>query len=85
MIEFEILEKAFLIIILALFIINVIVNVFFSFFYTTYELENNTIISEIENSLNGKLITSFEIKFSCNLLLNEEILVLGKWPGTSEG
>lgn len=57
----------------------------FFFFYTTYELENYTIISEIENSLNGKLITSFEIKFSCNLLLNEEILVLGKWPGTSKG
>lgn len=85
MVQSEKLEKCLLSTIIVLFFINIFLNILFSFLYTTYELENNTIISEIENSLNGKLITSFEIKFSCNLLLNEEILVLGKWPGTSEG
>ena len=38
---------------------------------------------EIKNSLNGKLIYSFELKSNCSS--EEEILSLGKWDGTEKG
>ena len=79
------MSEILILILLILCMIYIIINIIFSFLYSKYELENDTIVSEIANNLNGKLITSFEFKFSCNLIQNEETLVLGKWPGTFEG
>ena len=58
-------------------------NLIFSFLYIIYNYENNPIISEIENNLNGKLLNSIEFRKSCRG--DEEKLILGMWDGTIEG
>lgn len=60
-----------------------IVNVIFSFKYKNYEFENNKILSEINNSLNGKIIYSLTAKDSCDS--NENQLIFGEWDGSEEG
>lgn len=60
-----------------------ITNIVFGFKYEKYTLDENGIFLEIKNSLNGKLIYSFELKSNCSA--GEEILSLGKWDGTKEG
>ena len=75
--------KPFHIFYLILLIIILVLNFFFSFYYAEYNLEENEIILEIKNSLEGKLIYSFELKYECSS--GEEILSLGKWEGFKEG
>ena len=58
-------------------------NLIFSFNYIKYNFENNPIISEIENNLNGNLLNSIEFRKSCRG--DEEELILGMWDGTIEG
>ena len=73
----------FLIISIILVLVNVILNIVFSFKYAKYKLDENGIFLEIMNSLKGKLIYSFELKPYCSS--EEEILSLGKWDGLNEG
>jgi len=60
-----------------------VTNIVFYFEWTKYNYENNLIISEIEDNINGKLIESIYIRKSCNG--DEEKLTLGVWDGTREG
>ena len=60
-----------------------ITSIVFSFKYIKYDFKNNPIISEIENSLNGKPIIGLEP--SSILDSSKEKLIFGKWDGTSEG
>ena len=75
--------KNFYIFYLVLLIILFVLNIFFSSCYAKYKLEENGIILEIINSLEGKLIYSFELKNSCSS--EEEILSLGEYDGFKEG
>ena len=74
--------KPFHIFYLILLIIILVLNFFFSYYYATYKLEENGIILEIINSLEGKLIYSFELKNNCSS--EEEILTLGEYDGFKE-
>jgi hypothetical protein len=60
-----------------------ITNIVFYFEWKKYNYENNLIISEIEDNINGKLIESINFRKSCNG--DEEKLTLGVWDGTSDG
>ena len=56
-----------------------VLNIVFSYNYAKYNLEENGIILEIQNSLEGKLIYSFELKYKCSS--EEEILSLERMEG----
>ena len=56
-----------------------IVNIIFSFAYSKYEFENNIIINEIMNSLNGALIKGFYLGIKC--FSEDEMIYLGEWDG----
>ena len=60
-----------------------ILNIIFVFKYEKYKLDNDGIYLDIMNSLEGKLIYSFELKPNCSS--DKEILSLGKWDGLKEG
>ena len=66
-----------------IFFLNISNVVFSYFFYFKYDYDNNFIISEIDNSINGKLIESIEFRKVCKGL--EEKIILGIWDGTKEG
>ena len=68
---------------LILAIILYVLNIVFSFKFAKYNLEENGITLEIINSLEGKLIYSFELKNNCSS--EEEILSLGEYEGFKEG
>ena len=68
---------------LILAIILYVLNIIFAVYYAKYNLEENGIILEIINSLEGKLIYSFELKNNCSS--EEEILSLGEYEGFNEG
>ena len=68
---------------LILAIILYVLNIIFAVYYAKYNLEENDIILEIINSLEGKLIYSFELKNNCSS--EEEILSLGEYEGFNEG
>ena len=70
-----------ILIILAL--IDLISSVVFSFLYSEYTFDKDKIISEIQYSLNGKLIIDFSIKPNCSK--EEETLTFGEWEGTVDG
>ena len=60
-----------------------IMNCIYGYYFTySYNLENNSIINMIEESLNGKLILSFRNTTECKS--NEEELVIDKFEGTPE-
>ena len=64
----------------ALFISNII----FSFKYSEYDFESNSLLKEIKNNLNGKLIYSLLEKKECSA--DEKILSpLGIWSGSKSG
>ena len=64
----------------ALFISNII----FSFKYSEYDFEGNSLLKEIINNLNGKLIYSLLEKKECSA--DEKILTpLGIWGGSNPG
>ena len=48
-----------------------------------YDFENNLVIQEIKSNLNGKLIYSLRQSFTCES--DEEVLILGKWDGITNG
>ena len=48
-------------------ILYLILNIIFSFKFAEYKLEDRAILLEIKNSLEGKLIYSFELKPNCSL------------------
>ena len=75
--------KFIVIIAILIFFGLIICNFVYSFLYLEYNYENNLIISEFENNINGYLIESISFRKSCNG--DEEILVLGEWDGTIEG
>ena len=58
-------------------------NIIFSFKYKEYDFEGNTILKEIMNNLNSKLILSLTEKEKCST--DETELSLGKWDGASSG
>ena len=59
-------------------------NIIFSFAYKKYDFDDNLIIQEINDSINGHLITSFRTsQDNCND--DEENLILGNWEGSSKG
>lgn len=60
-----------------------ILEIVFLFVYVKYNFDNNLLLSEIENNLNGKLIYSLKTKIACDA--DEEELVLGMWDGLKEG
>jgi len=60
-----------------------IVSIIFSFKYHIYDFENNLMFSELDNSLNGKLIYNLEFKYECSS--DEEAVILGRYDGTIEG
>ena len=60
-----------------------ILNIVFSFKYSEYTFNSNNIISEIDNSLSGTLITDFSLKYRCSD--DEEKVYLGEWDGTVKG
>ena len=64
-------------------ILYLILNAIFSFKFAEYKLEDRAILFEIKNSLEGKLIYSFEIKPYCSS--EEEQLSLGKVDGFDKG
>lgn len=68
-----------------LFIVLIIItNGIFSFFiFNKYDYNNNSLLSEIDNTINGKLIESIEFRKSCHG--EEEKLSFGIWDGTIEG
>lgn len=69
---------------LLLIFILIISNIAFYFFiFSNYEYENNLLLSEIDNNINGRLIKSIEFRKAC--LGEEEKLTFGFWDGTSEG
>ena len=83
MVETETLNKFSLGFLIFFMVVLFIANIIFSFKYSEYDFDNNEILSEIFNSLNGKLIYSLSIKSECSD--DEEILTLGKWEGTTSG
>ena len=60
-----------------------ILEIIFLFAYVKYNFDNNLLLSEIENNLNGKLIYSLKTKMACDE--DEEELVLSIWDGLKEG
>lgn len=59
-------------------------NIIFSFAYKKYDFDENLIVQEINDNMEGHLITSFTPTYgSCNP--DEEILILGHWKGSLEG
>ena len=77
-------KKEIITIFSAILIIGVfITNIVFCFKYEFYTLDESGTLLEIKNSLNGKLIYSFELKSNCSS--EEEILSLGKWDGIEKG
>ena len=64
-------------------ILYLILNIIFSFKFAEYKLEDRAILLEIKNSLEGKLIYSFELKPNCSS--EEEQLSLGKVDGFDKG
>lgn len=62
----------------------IISNVIFCFLiFSNYEYENNLLLLEIDNNINGRLIESIEFRKAC--YGGEEKLPFGFWDGTSEG
>ena len=61
----------------------IISNFIFSFFSSEFHYENNLLIKEIENNINGYLIESIELRKACKG--DEEKLNFGIWDGTLEG
>ena len=57
-----------------------ITNIVFSFKYKTYELENDLIITAINDQLNSQFIYEFNAKTQCSN--SEERLNLGTWDGS---
>lgn len=55
----------------------------FSFIFIKYEFDSHPISQEIENSIDGKPIISFNLKSACSP--EEEILIFGEWDGTKFG
>ena len=64
-------------------VILFLANVIFSFNYYEYDFDNNSIMSEIIDNLNGKLILSLSAKDECEK--DENKLIFGKWDGLSDG
>ena len=60
-----------------------LLSIIFSFKYYKSNFEKNPFFKEIENSINGKPIISFNFKSSCSS--EEEILYFGEWDGAKEG
>jgi hypothetical protein len=65
---------------ITLFIALYIIVITFSFKYKKYELEKESVIEYIHNSLNAQLIYGFNPRDQCEE--GEEKLVLGAWDGT---
>ena len=57
-----------------------ITNIVFSFKYITYELDKESVIKNIDITLNSRLIYDFHPRDTCES--GEEELVLGTWDGT---
>lgn len=71
---------------LGLFLVLMVIisNVIFSFLiFSNYEYENNLLLLEINDNINGRLIESIEFRKACRG--EEEKLSFGFWDGTSEG
>ena len=68
---------------LAFLIFGIIISLVFYFKCYKFNYEDNFLISEIDNSLNGNLIQSISFKETCDI--EEEKLILGIWDETSEG
>ena len=68
---------------ICLFLAYIIMNGIFGYYYTySYNLENNFIVNEIEETLNGKLIFSFSNSIECTS--NEEKLIIDKFESIPE-
>ena len=61
----------------------IISNFIESFNYFKYDYENNEIISEINNNINGYLIESISFRKTCHG--DEEKVIIGIWDGTVKG
>ena len=75
--------ELFLVVGICLFLAYIIMNGLFGYYYTySYNLENNAIVNEIEETLNGKLIFSFSNSIECTS--NEEKLIIDKFESIPE-
>ena len=76
-------DKILLVVEICLFLAYTIMNGIFGYYFTySYNLENNGIVNEIEETLNAKLIYSFQNSNECNS--NEEKLIIDKFESIPE-
>ena len=69
---------------LSIMLLLLITPIYFYFFINPkYDFENNLVVQEIKSNLNGKLIYSLRQSFTCES--DEEVLILGKWDGITNG